>query len=75
MQNARNIYESAIVRLPSAEKLRLTTMILRDLSEENAAAVGARISALEVINELPAEAGVFDSSAAVDVHLKTERES
>ncbi len=72
MQNAQNIYQQTIVRLPSSEKLRLATLILQDLSEENDAA--EHTSALELLNNLPDEK-IFDSAEAVDRYLKTERES
>ena len=72
MQNAQNIYQQTILRLPSSEKLRLATLILQDLSEENGTA--EQTSALELLNNLPGEK-VFDSAEAVDRHLKTERES
>ncbi len=72
MQNAQNIYQEAVVRLPNSEKLRLATLILQDLSEESGTA--EQISALELLNNLPDEK-VFDSAEAVDRHLQTERES
>ncbi len=71
MQNAQNIYQETVVRLPNNEKLRLATLILQDLSEENGA---EKTSALELLHNLPQEK-VFDSADAVDRHLKTERES
>ncbi len=72
MQNAQNIYQQTIVRLPSSEKLRLATLILQDLSEENGTV--ERTSALELLDNLQNER-VFDSAEEVDRHLKTERES
>ena len=72
MQNAQSIYQHTIVGLPSSEKLRLATLILQDLSEENGAIY--QTSALELLNNLPSER-VFDSAEEVDRHLKTERES
>jgi hypothetical protein len=72
MRNAQNIYQEAVVRLPSNEKLRLATLILQDLSGESDA--GKQIPALELLENLP-EQRVFDSAEAVDRHLQTERES
>jgi len=72
MQNAQNIYQEAVVRLPNSEKLRLATLILQDLSEESGTA--EQTSALELLTNLP-DAKVFDSAEAVDRHLQTERES
>lgn len=72
MQNAQNIYQEAVVRLPSGEKLRLATLILQDLSNESDA--GKQTSALELLENLP-EQRIFDSAEAVDQHLNTERES
>ncbi len=72
MQNAQNIYQQTIVRLPSSEKLRLATLILQDLSEEKGTV--ERTSALKLLDNLQNER-VFDSAEEVDRHLKTERES
>ncbi len=72
MQNAQNIYQETVLRLPNSEKLRLATLILQDLSEESGTAEQA--SALELLTNLP-DAKVFDSAEAVDRHLQTERES
>lgn len=72
MQNAQSIYQQTIVRLPSSEKLRLATLILQDLSEENGTI--NRTSALVLLDNLP-EVRVFNSGEEVDRHLKTERES
>lgn len=72
MQNAQNIYRQTIVRLPSREKLRLATLILQELSEENNPV--KQTSALEFLVNLPTER-VFNSAEDVDRHLKTERES
>ena len=71
MQNAQNIYQETVVRLPNSEKLRLATLILQDLSEENGA---EKTCALELLDNLPQER-LFDSAGAVDRHLKMERES
>jgi len=71
MQNAQNIYRQTIVSLPNNEKLRLATLILQDLTDENGA--GKQTSALEFLENLSQEQ-VFDSAEAVDRHLKTERE-
>jgi len=72
MQNAQSIYQQTIVRLPSSERLRLATLILQDLSEENGTI--SQTSALELLDNLP-EVRVFNSAEEVDRHLKTERES
>ncbi len=72
MQNAQNIYQQTIIRLPTREKLRLATLILQDLSDENSAV--KQTSALELLDNLQGER-VFNSVADVDEHLKTERES
>ncbi len=72
MQNAQNIYRQTIVRLPNREKLRLATLILQDLTDENGEV--KQTSALEFLENLPKEQ-VFDSAEAVDRHLKTERET
>jgi len=72
MQNAQNIYQQTIVRLPSSEKLRLATLILQDLSGENGTI--ERTSALELLDNLQTER-VFDSAEEVDRYLKAERET
>jgi hypothetical protein len=71
MQNAQNIYRETVVRLPSSKKLRLATLILQNLSDENGSA--EKTSALELLDSLRDER-VFNSAAEVDRHLKTERE-
>ena len=68
MQNAQDIYQQTIVRLPSSEKLRLATLILQDLSEGNDTI--NQTSALELLDNLP-EVRVFDSAEEVDRHLET----
>lgn len=72
MQNAQTIYQENISRLPNSEKLRLATLILQDLTEENGAK--KETSALDLLEKLPKEK-VFKSSREVDEYLKTERES
>ena len=72
MQNAQNIYQETVVRLPNNEKLRLATLILQDLTEGQNA--DKKTSTLELLENLPPEK-IFDSAKAVDEHLKTERES
>ena len=72
MQNAQNIYQETVLRLPKSEKLRLATLILQDLTDE--IEPGKKSSALELLKNLP-EQRVFNSAEAVDRHLKTERES
>lgn len=72
MQNAQTIYQQNISRLPNSEKLRLATLILQSLTEENK--TGKEISALDLLENLPTERA-FNSSREVDEFLKTERES
>lgn len=72
MQNAQNIFQETVVRLPSNEKLRLATLILQDLTEENNRI--NQTSALELLSNIP-ETRVFNSPEEVDRHLRTERES
>ena len=71
MQSAQNIYQEAVVKLPSSEKLRLATLILQDLRDENGSV--EKTSALKLLDSLQDER-VFNSAAEVDRHLKTERE-
>jgi hypothetical protein len=72
MQNAQTIYQQNIFRLPDSEKLRLATLILQDLTEENE--TRKNVSALDLLENLPA-AQSFNSAREVDEYLKTERES
>lgn len=75
MINTTEIYAQTIRQLPSAERLRLATLILEDLSEEqNGAAEAKTLSALEVLKNLD-DRRVFDSAEKVDEYLKAERES
>ena len=70
MQDVQTIYRQTILPLPKSEKLRLATIILQDLSnDENALA-----SALDLLQGLPDEK-VFKSPDEVNEHLQAERES
>lgn len=70
MQNAETIYQQCVLTLPTREKLRLATIILQDLSDEESHFQ----SALDLLQSLP-EKRVFASSEEVDSYLKAERES
>lgn len=70
MQDVQTIYRQTIMPLPANEKLRLATIILQDLSDDEKPLV----SALDLLQSLPDEK-VFDSPDEVNEHLKAERES
>jgi hypothetical protein len=72
MQNAQTIYQQNISRLPNSEKIRLATLILQSLSEEDTA--NGKVSALDILENLPTTR-VFNSADEVDEYLKMERES
>ena len=75
MTNTTEIYAQTIRGLSSAERLRLATLILEDLSEEQTTDAEAKtLSALEVLEKLNGRR-VFDSPEKVDEYLKAERES
>lgn len=70
MQSAETIYQQTILPLPNGEKLRLATIILQDLSN----AEKSKESAFDLLQNIQNNR-VFNSSEAVDEHLKAERES
>ncbi len=72
MQNAQSIYQQDIIRLPNSEKLRLASLILQNLADENG--TKKQTSALDLLENLPA-ARSFNSAFEVDEYLKSERES
>lgn len=75
MQNATEIYRNSIKQMPSFERLRLATLILEDLTEEQTAPRETqKLSALELLENTNGER-VFQTAAEVDEHLKAERES
>jgi hypothetical protein len=70
MQDVQTIYRQTILPLSKSEKLRLATIILQDLSNDEKPSA----SALDLLQSLPDEK-VFNSPAEVNEHLKSERES
>jgi hypothetical protein len=70
MQDVQTIYQQTILPLPSSEKLRLATIILQDLSNDEKPSTFA----LDLLQSLPDEK-VFRSPEEVNEHLKSERES
>lgn len=75
MTNTTEIYAQTIRQLPSAERLRLATLILEDLNEEQTGESETKtLSALEVLEKLN-DRRVFDSAEKVNEYLETERES
>lgn len=75
MQNAIDIYQESIKQMPSFERLRLATLILEDLTEEQAESGEAKkLSAIELL-ENQNDKRIFQTADEVDEHLKAERES
>ena len=75
MQNASEIYDQSVRHLPSAERLRLATLILEDLTEEQTVnSKTGEISAFEMLESLP-EKRLFQTPDEVDRYLREERES
>ncbi len=70
MQNAQTIYRQTVLPLPDREKLRLATIILQNLSNENRKSV----SAFDFLEHLSADR-VFQSPEEIEQYLKAERES
>lgn len=70
MQDVQTIYRQTILPLPRSEKLRLATIILQNLSNDEKPSA----SALDLLQSLPVER-VFNSPEKVNEHLKAERES
>ena len=75
MQNASEIYTQSIKQLPSVERLRLATLILGDLTEEQTSnSKNGEVSALQLLDALP-EKRLFETPNEVDEYLREERES
>ncbi len=75
MQNASEIYAQSVKQLSSAERLRLATLILEDLTEEQTVnSKNSEISAFELLESLPEER-LFQTPDEVDRYLREERES
>jgi hypothetical protein len=70
MQSVETIYQQTVLPLPSSEKLRLATIILQSLSQNETKSQ----SALDLLQTIQNER-VFATSQEVDNHLKAERES
>lgn len=76
MQNPQEIYQRQIAHWNSAERLQLATLILNDLTKEQAAQNAAKEqnSILELIKSFPAGRG-FKTSKEADDFLQQERDS
>ena len=75
MQNASEIYTQSVKPLPSVERLRLATLILEDLAEEQTGNLkNGNVSALGLLESLPNKR-LFQSSGEVDEYLREERDS
>lgn len=75
MRNANEIYMQSLRHLPPVERLRLATLILEDLTEEQSINFkDSDISALQLLESLP-EKCLFPTTGEVDEYLRKERES
>ena len=79
---ATQIYGKTIRQMPPAERLRLATLILEDLTEEaqseqtlEANSEQQRFSARQILKSRAGKSGIFKTPAEADEYLKTERES
>jgi len=70
MQNAQTIYQQTILPLPDSEKLKLATIILQNLTNDERNSQ----SAFDLLQSIQNER-VFISPQQVDEYLKAERES
>ncbi len=70
MQNAQTIFQQTILRLPDSEKLKLATLILQNLTNDERESQPA----LDLLQSIQNER-VFSSPQEVEEHLKAERES
>lgn len=72
MTNATEIYAQSVIRLPSAERLRLAALIINGLAQTTSE--HEPFSVLELIESFPRQRG-FRTSAEVDEYLRQERDS
>lgn len=70
MQNAQTIFQQTILQLPDSEKLKLATIILQNLTNDERKSQ----SAFDILQTIQNER-VFSSPQEVNEHLKAERES
>jgi hypothetical protein len=68
MQNAQEVFNTAVSPLPDSEKLELAAMIMRSVT-----APSRKISAAEFLRQLPKRN--FRSAAEADEELRRERNS
>ncbi len=73
MQNAQEIYQQTVSRLPSSERLRLAALILEGLAESESASA-PRQSVRQMIKGMPKQR-LFQTAAEVDDYLQQERQS
>lgn len=75
MLNASEIYLQAVRHLPPVERLRLATLILEDLTEEQSINLkNGDASAWQLLESLPGKR-LFQTTDEVDEYLRKERES
>lgn len=75
MQNVSEIYTQSIRQLPPIERLRLATLILEDLTEEQSTNFkNGDVSAWQLLEALP-EKRLFQTTDEVDEFLREERDS
>ena len=74
MQDAKEIYENEVSRLPSSERLRLAAIILNELARDPESSAMTPHAALELLEAMPGSR-LFKSSAEADEYLSKERDS
>ena len=73
MPSIETIYRETIRPLPINEQIRLADIIRKNVDSELRTSETKR-SALEILNSIKVK-GIFESSAEVDEHIRTERDS
>ncbi|MFY9554031.1 MAG: hypothetical protein WAV20_03460 [Blastocatellia bacterium] len=72
MQDADELYSKTVSRLSTNERLRLATLILNGLAQENEK---AGRSVLDLLDGLPAGGGLLKTPVEADAYLREERDS
>jgi hypothetical protein len=72
MQDAEELYSTAVSRLSPNERLRLASLILDGLAQEKGK---ASRSVLDLLDVLPAGGSLLKTPAEADEYLREERDS
>ena len=73
MPNVESIYQQTVLPLPPSDRLLLAKMILEHVNDKPVSSNGRR-SVLDILESVSVKR-VFKDAAAVDKHIRSERDS